>query len=204
MGLTWNLFLPSFQRMIAKTVKIVRGCRSQPYGKCVQLKLSNDWHVHVEINHRLQVCVGEWCVWDISVCPLQCLHLHREAWRIGCFWKGLLLAYLHVSLWFSLWAKGFLLWWLLFPCFHTWNIYWTFSHRPDSDHALPLRSSSNVRHYIQNLKVIDNQRKLTQLSRTIEWQDINLQMDKDSGSLARIWTREQIVAGWTKHPHLSK
>uniref|UniRef100_A0A7N5ZVL9 Rap guanine nucleotide exchange factor (GEF) 3 n=1 Tax=Anabas testudineus TaxID=64144 RepID=A0A7N5ZVL9_ANATE len=38
----------------------------------------------------------------------------------------------------------------------------------NSDHALPLRSSSNIRHYIQNLKVTDNQRKLTQLSRTIE------------------------------------
>uniref|UniRef100_A0A672GAV6 Rap guanine nucleotide exchange factor 3-like n=1 Tax=Salarias fasciatus TaxID=181472 RepID=A0A672GAV6_SALFA len=38
----------------------------------------------------------------------------------------------------------------------------------DSDHALPLRSPTNIRHYIQNLKVIDNQRKLTELSRTIE------------------------------------
>ncbi|XP_072222385.1 rap guanine nucleotide exchange factor 3 isoform X1 [Leuresthes tenuis] len=37
-----------------------------------------------------------------------------------------------------------------------------------SEHALPLRSPSNIRHYIQSLKVIDNQRKLTQLSRTIE------------------------------------
>ncbi|KAM7411336.1 hypothetical protein PAMA_021364 [Pampus argenteus] len=37
-----------------------------------------------------------------------------------------------------------------------------------SDHALPLRSPSNIRHYVQNLKVIDNQRKLTQLSRTTE------------------------------------
>uniref|UniRef100_A0A8D0DEU1 Rap guanine nucleotide exchange factor 3 n=1 Tax=Sander lucioperca TaxID=283035 RepID=A0A8D0DEU1_SANLU len=37
-----------------------------------------------------------------------------------------------------------------------------------SEYALPLRSPSNIRHYIQNLKVIDNQRKLTQLSRTIE------------------------------------
>ncbi|GAA6216639.1 rap guanine nucleotide exchange factor 3-like isoform X1 [Lates japonicus] len=37
-----------------------------------------------------------------------------------------------------------------------------------SDHGLPLRSPSNIRHYIQNLKVIDNQRKLTQLSRTLE------------------------------------
>uniref|UniRef100_A0A7N9ATN3 Rap guanine nucleotide exchange factor (GEF) 3 n=1 Tax=Mastacembelus armatus TaxID=205130 RepID=A0A7N9ATN3_9TELE len=37
-----------------------------------------------------------------------------------------------------------------------------------SDHAFPLRSPTNIRQYIQNLKVIDNQRKLTQLSRTIE------------------------------------
>uniref|UniRef100_A0A3Q0S9L3 Rap guanine nucleotide exchange factor 3 n=1 Tax=Amphilophus citrinellus TaxID=61819 RepID=A0A3Q0S9L3_AMPCI len=37
-----------------------------------------------------------------------------------------------------------------------------------SDHTLSLRSPTNIRHYIQNLKVIDNQRKLTQLSRTIE------------------------------------
>lgn len=42
------------------------------------------------------------------------------------------------------------------------------SPRLDSDHALPLRNPSNIRHYIQDLKVIDNQRKLTQLSRTIE------------------------------------
>ncbi|KAM9343739.1 rap guanine nucleotide exchange factor 3 isoform 2-T2 [Pholidichthys leucotaenia] len=37
-----------------------------------------------------------------------------------------------------------------------------------SDYALPLRSPTNIRHYIQSLKVIDNQRKLTQLSRTLE------------------------------------
>ncbi|XP_037539736.1 rap guanine nucleotide exchange factor 3 [Nematolebias whitei] len=37
-----------------------------------------------------------------------------------------------------------------------------------SEHALPLRTPSNIRHYIQNLKVIDNQKKLTQLSRTME------------------------------------
>ncbi|XP_069382972.1 rap guanine nucleotide exchange factor 3 isoform X3 [Paralichthys olivaceus] len=37
-----------------------------------------------------------------------------------------------------------------------------------SDHALPLRSPSNIRQHIQNLKVIDNQRTLTQLSRTLE------------------------------------
>uniref|UniRef100_A0A4W6FJL6 Rap guanine nucleotide exchange factor 3 n=1 Tax=Lates calcarifer TaxID=8187 RepID=A0A4W6FJL6_LATCA len=43
-----------------------------------------------------------------------------------------------------------------------------YSSQPDSDHGLPLRSPSNIRHYIQNLKVIDNQRKLTQLSRTLE------------------------------------
>uniref|UniRef100_A0A3Q3QQ54 Rap guanine nucleotide exchange factor (GEF) 3 n=1 Tax=Monopterus albus TaxID=43700 RepID=A0A3Q3QQ54_MONAL len=48
----------------------------------------------------------------------------------------------------------------------------TCSSHPDSDHALPLRSPlrspGSVQRYIQNLKVIDNQRKLTQLSRTIE------------------------------------
>uniref|UniRef100_A0A667YZB7 Rap guanine nucleotide exchange factor 3 n=1 Tax=Myripristis murdjan TaxID=586833 RepID=A0A667YZB7_9TELE len=72
-ALAQNAFLSLclFQRMIAKTVKIVRGCRSQPYGEL-------------------------------------------------------------------------------------------------SNHTLPLRSPSNIRHYVQNLKVIDNQRKLTQLSRTIE------------------------------------
>lgn len=32
-GLKCSLFLPFAQRMIAKTVKIVRGCRSQPYSK---------------------------------------------------------------------------------------------------------------------------------------------------------------------------
>lgn len=43
-----------------------------------------------------------------------------------------------------------------------------FSSHLDSELAFPLRSPSSIRHYIQNLKVIDNQRKLTQLSRTIE------------------------------------
>ncbi|TRY79032.1 hypothetical protein DNTS_022234 [Danionella cerebrum] len=38
----------------------------------------------------------------------------------------------------------------------------------DSDHSLTLRNATNIRQYIQNLKVIDNQKKLTQLSRTIE------------------------------------
>ncbi|XP_077368878.1 rap guanine nucleotide exchange factor 3 isoform X1 [Festucalex cinctus] len=37
-----------------------------------------------------------------------------------------------------------------------------------SDHGLPLRTPSNIQHYIQNLNVIDSQRKLTQLSRTLE------------------------------------
>nr|XP_057906635.1 rap guanine nucleotide exchange factor 3 [Doryrhamphus excisus] len=37
-----------------------------------------------------------------------------------------------------------------------------------SDHAPPLSSPSNIRHYIHHLKVIDSQRKLTQLSRTLE------------------------------------
>ncbi|XP_068186157.1 rap guanine nucleotide exchange factor 3 isoform X2 [Antennarius striatus] len=37
-----------------------------------------------------------------------------------------------------------------------------------SDLSLPLRIPCNIRHYIQNLKVIDNQRRLTHLSRTLE------------------------------------
>ncbi|XP_051947931.1 rap guanine nucleotide exchange factor 3-like [Xyrauchen texanus] len=37
-----------------------------------------------------------------------------------------------------------------------------------SDQSLTLRSATSVRQYIQNLKVIDNQKRLTQLSRTIE------------------------------------
>ncbi|XP_067227291.1 rap guanine nucleotide exchange factor 3 isoform X3 [Chanodichthys erythropterus] len=37
-----------------------------------------------------------------------------------------------------------------------------------SDQSLTLRNATNVRQYIQNLKVIDNQKKLTQLSRAIE------------------------------------
>uniref|UniRef100_A0AAR2LHH2 Rap guanine nucleotide exchange factor (GEF) 3 n=1 Tax=Pygocentrus nattereri TaxID=42514 RepID=A0AAR2LHH2_PYGNA len=38
----------------------------------------------------------------------------------------------------------------------------------DSDQSLTLRSVANITHYIQNLKVIDNQKKLTQLSRALE------------------------------------
>ncbi|XP_051961271.1 rap guanine nucleotide exchange factor 3-like isoform X2 [Xyrauchen texanus] len=38
----------------------------------------------------------------------------------------------------------------------------------NSDQSLTLCSAINVRQYIQNLKVIDNQKRLTQLSRTIE------------------------------------
>ncbi|KAK7884943.1 hypothetical protein WMY93_028066 [Mugilogobius chulae] len=37
-----------------------------------------------------------------------------------------------------------------------------------SEHGHPLRTPSNIRHYILNLKVIDSQRRLTQLSRTLE------------------------------------
>ncbi|XP_051735656.1 rap guanine nucleotide exchange factor 3 isoform X1 [Ctenopharyngodon idella] len=37
-----------------------------------------------------------------------------------------------------------------------------------SDQSLTLRNATNVRQYIQNIKVIDNQKKLTQLSRAIE------------------------------------
>ncbi|XP_026092708.1 rap guanine nucleotide exchange factor 3-like isoform X3 [Carassius auratus] len=37
-----------------------------------------------------------------------------------------------------------------------------------SDQSLTLRNAANIRQYIQNLRVIDNQKKLTQLSRAIE------------------------------------
>uniref|UniRef100_A0A8C1QPN1 Rap guanine nucleotide exchange factor 3-like n=1 Tax=Cyprinus carpio TaxID=7962 RepID=A0A8C1QPN1_CYPCA len=37
-----------------------------------------------------------------------------------------------------------------------------------SDQSLTLRNAGNIKQYIQNLKVIDNQKKLTQLSRAIE------------------------------------
>ncbi|CAB1336576.1 unnamed protein product [Coregonus sp. 'balchen'] len=37
-----------------------------------------------------------------------------------------------------------------------------------SEQSLPLRNPSNIRHYVQNFEVIDNQRKLTQLSRGLE------------------------------------
>lgn len=43
-----------------------------------------------------------------------------------------------------------------------------FSSPVDSDQSLNLRSGTFERQYIQNLQVIDNQKKLTQLSRTIE------------------------------------
>ncbi|XP_044068630.1 rap guanine nucleotide exchange factor 3 isoform X3 [Siniperca chuatsi] len=78
-------------RMIAKTVKIVRGCRSQPYVPSSPQRGLADR-----------------------------MFLEGPATRISTY----------------------------------------------SDHGLPL--PSNIRHYIQNLKVIDNQHKLTQLSRTIE------------------------------------
>uniref|UniRef100_A0A4W5LTH5 Rap guanine nucleotide exchange factor 3 n=1 Tax=Hucho hucho TaxID=62062 RepID=A0A4W5LTH5_9TELE len=38
----------------------------------------------------------------------------------------------------------------------------------DSEQSLPLRNPSNIRHYVQNFEVIDNQHKLTQLSRAME------------------------------------
>ncbi|XP_074537362.1 rap guanine nucleotide exchange factor 3 isoform X2 [Halichoeres trimaculatus] len=80
-------------RMIAKTVKIVRGCRSQPYvASSPQRGLADRMFLEV------------------------------PASRISTY----------------------------------------------SDVSPPLRTPSNIRHYITNLKVIDNQRKLTQLSRTLE------------------------------------
>ncbi|KAL6483365.1 hypothetical protein MHYP_G00082370 [Metynnis hypsauchen] len=80
-------------RMIAKTVKIVRGCRSQPYVPSSPQK---------GLTERM--------------------FLEAPAIRISTY----------------------------------------------SDQSLTLRSVANIRHYIQNLKVIDNQKKLTQLSRAIE------------------------------------
>ncbi|XP_030279005.1 rap guanine nucleotide exchange factor 3 isoform X2 [Sparus aurata] len=80
-------------RMIAKTVKIVRGCRSQPYVPSSPQRGLADR-----------------------------MFLEGPATRISTY----------------------------------------------SNHTLPLQSPTNIRHYIQNLKVIDSQRKLTQLSRTIE------------------------------------
>uniref|UniRef100_A0A8C6WND9 Rap guanine nucleotide exchange factor (GEF) 3 n=1 Tax=Neogobius melanostomus TaxID=47308 RepID=A0A8C6WND9_9GOBI len=49
-----------------------------------------------------------------------------------------------------------------------WSTLRRWSQPYDSEHAHPLRTPSNIRHYILNLKVIDNQRRLTQLSRTLE------------------------------------
>ncbi|KAL7859432.1 hypothetical protein SRHO_G00145790 [Serrasalmus rhombeus] len=80
-------------RMIAKTVKIVRGCRSQPYVPSSPQK---------GLTERM--------------------FLEAPAIRISTY----------------------------------------------SDQSLTLRSVANIRHYIQNLKVIDNQKKLTQLSRALE------------------------------------
>lgn len=108
MRFTWNvkLFLLFSQRMIAKTVKIVRGCRSQPYGEWASWTCQTTKSRHAALAGA-HACWSKWmmsglCLWMtrvgyISVCCLQCLHLHRGAWQIGCFWKGLLLAYLHVS-----------------------------------------------------------------------------------------------------------
>uniref|UniRef100_A0A3P8WG02 Rap guanine nucleotide exchange factor 3 n=1 Tax=Cynoglossus semilaevis TaxID=244447 RepID=A0A3P8WG02_CYNSE len=78
-------------RMMAKTVKIVRGCRSQPYPSSPQRGLADR------------------------------MFLDGPANRLST-----------------------------------------------SDHVFPLRSVTSVRQYIQNLRVIDNQRKLTQLSRLLE------------------------------------
>uniref|UniRef100_A0AAY4CGV1 Rap guanine nucleotide exchange factor 3-like n=1 Tax=Denticeps clupeoides TaxID=299321 RepID=A0AAY4CGV1_9TELE len=81
-------------RMIAKTVKVVKECRSQAYGK--------QHHVPLLTYERM--------------------FLEAPAIRLSTY----------------------------------------------SEQSLTQRSTSNIRHYIQNLKVIDNQRKLTQLSRDIE------------------------------------
>uniref|UniRef100_A0A3B4A803 Uncharacterized protein n=1 Tax=Periophthalmus magnuspinnatus TaxID=409849 RepID=A0A3B4A803_9GOBI len=78
-------------RMIAKTMKIIRGCRSQPYPSSPQRGLADR------------------------------MFLDGPANRIST-----------------------------------------------SELAHPLKTPSNIRHYVLNLKVIDGQRRLTQLSRTLE------------------------------------
>lgn len=100
-GLKCFLFLPPSQRMIARTVKIVRGCRSQPYSKWAGLAchasrvqsgralMWNEWRnsTHWNVGH----------IMEASVLLLQSLRRHRGAWQTGCFWKGLLCACQHVS-----------------------------------------------------------------------------------------------------------
>lgn len=93
------LFLPFSQRMIAKTVKIVRGCRSQPYGEWsgrarTHSKHGDDLRVWLWI---INVGYVRWTtgVWFFFI--LQCRHLHSGGWQTGCFWKGLRHVYLHVS-----------------------------------------------------------------------------------------------------------
>uniref|UniRef100_A0A8C8EKX9 Rap guanine nucleotide exchange factor 3-like n=1 Tax=Oncorhynchus tshawytscha TaxID=74940 RepID=A0A8C8EKX9_ONCTS len=78
-------------RLIAKTVKIVRGCRSTPYGK----KTKYNKVIEKDGIRRTMLC-------------------------------------------------------------------------QDSEQSPPLRNPSNIRHYVQNFEVIDNQHKLTQLSRAME------------------------------------
>ncbi|XP_066527981.1 rap guanine nucleotide exchange factor 3 isoform X2 [Hoplias malabaricus] len=90
---TDNLVNFEKMRMIAKTVKIVRGCRSQPYVPSSPQK---------GLTERM--------------------FLEAPAIRISTY----------------------------------------------SEQAMTFRNVVNIRHYIQNMKVIDNQKKLTQLSRAIE------------------------------------
>ncbi len=51
---------------------------------------------------------------------------------------------------------------------HCSSVLISLSYLADSDQSLTLRNAANIRQHIQNLKVIDNQKKLTQLSRAIE------------------------------------
>uniref|UniRef100_A0A665VXN3 Rap guanine nucleotide exchange factor 3-like n=1 Tax=Echeneis naucrates TaxID=173247 RepID=A0A665VXN3_ECHNA len=111
-------------------------------------------------NHRAyRLAVAKLSPPYIPFMPLLLKGNGREVWLIGCFWKGPPPAYQHVSCIHHISSRHMSL-------FHLSNTIYP-SH-PDSDHAHPLRSPSNIRHYIQNLKVIDGQRKLTQLSRTLE------------------------------------
>ncbi|KAK1803803.1 hypothetical protein P4O66_020820 [Electrophorus voltai] len=101
---TDNLVNFEKMRMIAKTMKIVRGCRSQPYVPSSPQK---------GLTERMFVDAPALRISTSPSCP--------DSLR-----------------------------------------------RSDSDQSLTVRNTGNIRHYIQNLKVIDNQKKLTQLSRAIE------------------------------------
>lgn len=118
---------------------------------------------------------------------LQCLHLHRKAWQRECSWMPKLSDYQHVCC--SFFFRN-----MIYNAKTKWNkstgvcrcssVLISLSYLADSDQSLTLRSAGNIRQYIQNLKVIDNQKKLTQLSRAIErWDTARLPFFSPSCSI---------------------